>query len=401
MKSTYDEDKQQWRFWPIICLSFLYPINNSLIGLAIPLYYFKQGVPIQIIGLLAASITITYCFSPILFNRFSDRIGRKKSIGIALLGTSLAQLIFYFTLEPSIFFIARLIEGLVMGLYWANLQATISENANHNPNKYIAKFNFAWNSGVLSGFLLGALILFRIDDLTIIFYIAPILVFIGLIITILFFREAHPNNLKTIELDESDLAANLNSKTKNREILGIYVPLLLPILFVVAFSFQKSSLNLLYSIKSELLGFDTYTVYLLAFFSLTTQLFSTSLSSYLSIKALKRISIVCLIVLIIINFLFAINSNFLIFVALFFIMGFFAGIIYSFGLKLSILLNAKHQTSRYSSICESSMGLTFLVIPIMSAYIATINIDYGFFAISFGFVLFLMVSLIFLKKLKS
>jgi MFS family permease len=400
MKSTNDEVKQQWRFWPIICLSFLYPINNALINLAIPLYYFRQGVPIQVIGLLAASITMTYCFSPILFNRFSDRIGRKKSISIALAGTSFAQLIFYFTLIPPIFFIARLIEGLVMGLYWSNLQATISENANHNPNKYIAKFNFAWNSGVLSGFLLGALILYRIDDLTIIFYIAPILVFIGLMISIFFFIEAKPNNIKTIELDRSDLKADLDTKTKNRELLGIYVPLMLPILFVVAFSFQKASLNLLYSIKSELLGFDTYTVYLLAFFSLTTQLFSTSLSSYLSIKTLKRISIICIISLIIVNFLFAINSNFLIFVALFFIMGFFAGIIYSFGLKLSILLNAEHHTSKYSSICESSMGITFLVIPIMSAYIATINIDYGFFAISFGFVLFLIISLIFLKKLK-
>ncbi|TFG27211.1 MAG: MFS transporter [Promethearchaeota archaeon] len=400
MNLTHGDDRQYWRFWPIVCLSFLYPINNALINLAIPLYYFKQGVPIQTIGILAASMTITYCFSPILFNKVSDKIGRKKSIGIALMGTSFAQLIFYFTLDPPIFFIARLIEGLVMGLYWSNLQATISENAKHDPNKYMAKFNFGWNSGVLSGFLLGALILFRIDDLTIIFYIAPILVFVSLIITLLFFKETDAVKLNRIVLNEYNNGSNLNPEIKNQQRIDPVIPLIMPVLLVVAFSFQKASLNLLYSIKSEILGFDTYTVYLLAFFSLTTQLFSTSLSSYLSIKTLKRVSIICIIALIIINFLFAINSNFLIFIALFFIMGFFAGIIYSFGLKLSILLNAEHKTSKYSSICESSMGLTFLIIPIMSAYIATININYGFYAISFGFVIFLIVIQIFLKKIK-
>ena len=261
------KDKQEWRFWSIVCLSFLYPLNNAIINLAIPLYYFKQSVPIQIIGgILVASITMTYCFSPILFRKYSDKIGRKKSVCIAMIGTSFAQMIFYFTLEPLIFIISRLIEGFVTGLYWSNLQASISENVKNDPDKYIARFNFGWNSGVLSGFLLGALILFNTNDLRIIFYFAPLLIFLSLIIAIIFFREINPNIWKKIESSEYDNIFNSNLKEESYNISKFYIPIILPVLLIIAFAFQQASVFLLYSIKSEILGFETYTVYLLAFF---------------------------------------------------------------------------------------------------------------------------------------
>ncbi len=69
------ENYQQWRFWPLICLAFLYLINVALINLATPLYFFKQGTEIVIIGFLVVGSTITYCFSPILLYKLSKKLG--------------------------------------------------------------------------------------------------------------------------------------------------------------------------------------------------------------------------------------------------------------------------------------------------------------------------------------
>ena len=388
---------EDWRFWPVICIALLYPINNSLIALAIPLYFFRQGVDVRFIGIIAAGAAMTYCFSPILFKNVADKIGRKLCVIIALLGTSLAQLVFYFTLDPLIFFISRLSEGLVTGLFWPNLQASISDNAFQDHRRKLSRFNFGWNSGVLLGFLTGALILFVIDDLKIIFFTAPILVFSATLISILFFQESKKYNAKTVNPERMTEYANSNfHKSKDYRI-----PKILPILLVTSFAFAKGSVNILYPIKSEIIGFELYTVYLLAAFALLTQLISTTFASYLSIKSLKKVVMVCLFSLIIIFIFFGITTDFLIFAILYLLMGFFAGILISFGIKLSLMQNVKYQTSKYSNILESSIGLAFLITPIFAAYLASNDLTLAFYIISLGFSLYLISSLILLRKLQA
>ncbi len=387
---------QKWRFWPVICLALLYPINNSLIALAIPLYFFRQGVDVRMIGLIVAGAAMTYCFSPLLFKNIGDKIGRKSSVTIALLGTSLAQLIFYFTLDPIIFLVSRLAEGLITGLFWTNLQSSISDNAFQNHNRQLSRFNFGWNFGILSGFLIGALILYIIDDLKIIFFAAPVLVFVATFISLLFFQESQKYNVDTVDLDRISGHSNSNyNKSKDYKI-----PKILPILLVTSFAFAKGSINILYPIKSEIIEFEPYTVYLLSAFSLITQLISTTFSSYLSLNSLKKAAVICLTALLVIFFFFGINTDFFIFAILYLLMGFFAGILISFGIKLSLMQNVKYQTSKYSNIIESSLGLTFLITPIFAAYLASIDLTLAFFAISVGFAIYLIIALILLIDLQ-
>jgi len=387
---------QKWRFWPVICLAILYPINGSLIGLAIPLYFFRQGVDLIIIGLIIAGIPMTYCFSPLLFKNIGDKIGRKNCIIIALLGTSIAQLLFYFTLDPILFLISRLTEGLITGLFWTSLQSSISDNALHDHNKKLSRFNFGWNSGVLIGFLTGALILYFIDDIKIIFYVAPLLVFSATLISILFFQESKKYNLDMVDPDR--ITGHSNSNFSNSKDYNI--PKILPILLVASFAFTKASINILYPIKSEIIGFEPYTVYLLASFAIMTQLVSTTFASYLSINSLKKASVISLFSLFIIFILFGINTDFIIFGILYLFLGFFAGILISFGLKLSLLLNVKHQTSKYSNILESSIGVAFLITPIFAAYLASTDLNLAFFTLSMGFAIFLIIGLILLNNLR-
>ena len=175
----------------------------------------------------------------------------------------------------------------------------------------------------------------------------------------------------------------------------------MPILLVASFAFAKGSLNILYPIKSETIGFEPYTVYLLASFAIMTQLVSTTFASYLSINSLKKASVISLFSLFIIFILFGINTDFIIFGILYLLLGFFAGILISFGLKLSLLLNVKHQTSKYSNILESSIGVAFLFTPIFAAYLASNDLNLAFFTISMGFAVFLIIGLILLKNLRT
>ena len=99
-----EESYRKWRFWPVLCLAFIYAFNSPLITLATPIYFFQQGVDIKFISLLSTAITITYCFSPIAFNKISDKLGRRKSVIISVVGVAGAQFMYYFTLNPLFFF---------------------------------------------------------------------------------------------------------------------------------------------------------------------------------------------------------------------------------------------------------------------------------------------------------
>ena len=96
---------QNWRFWPILLLAFVFAFSSPLLMLATPIYFLQQGLQIKFISLLSIALTITYSISPILLNKFSDKLGRRKSVIISMVGAACAQLIFYITLNPFAFLI--------------------------------------------------------------------------------------------------------------------------------------------------------------------------------------------------------------------------------------------------------------------------------------------------------
>lgn len=396
MKST--EQSHYWRFWPVICVAFLYPLNAAMVGLAIPLYFFRQGVDIIMIGIIVSAQAFTYCFSPILLNKISDRINRRRSVILGVVGVCCAQCVYFFTLEPIPFLISRIVEGFMMGFIWANLQSSISDNIEHDHTKYIARYNFSWNFGILSGFLSGLIILYYVDVLEYIFYIAPVIMIFNSVIAILFLQE--PTNVSPVTRTKSN--ENNEIIEGNFANLAKYsIPIILPFLLIIAYCLGRVNANFLYPLKSEILGFEAYTVYLLAFFGFSTQIVTITLSSYLPMKYLKRMTVISLIALIIVSIFLAINSNFLIFIFLFLFLGFFTGILYGSSLKLVLALNIKKNTSKYSSIFESTIGMTFLIGPIFTAIIASVDINLAFYALSLVCLVFLIAILIFTRKISK
>jgi len=389
------EKYQEWKFWPVILLALLYPINGALIGTAIPLYFFREGVSLEFIGILLAGSAATYSFSPVLFNKLSDRLGRKKSLTIGMGGTLLTQLIFYITLDPVPFLLSRMAEGLIIGFYWSNLQSSISDNSLHNHRMMMARYNISWNAGLLIGLLLGTIFLFIIDDLLIIFYISPLIIIVNVLTIIFFFQDP-----EKIDLKKGVSFRNSNStetKGDNLKFTEYNIPLLIPILFIFIFSLARASVNLLYPLRSEMLGFGAYSVYLLIFFCIAFQLIGTSLANYVSFKKMKWVSVLCIGLLILVFIGFGRVFQFWIFFLLFIMSGLFNGLLYGFGLKLFINLNMQKNTSKYASLCESLIGTTFFLVPVMCGFIARIDIGLAFNVMSLIIGLFFIVSLVSMK----
>ena len=394
---------QKWRFWPVILLTSFYTINSSLIMLGIPILFFQKGISIGIIGFLSAAQIITYCFSPLLFNKVSDKLGRKKSIILAMVGVSFTQITYYILLDPIVFLIARFTEGLFLGLFAPNLQASISDNPSLDHGKYLSRLTLSFNSGGLIGLLFGALFLFFINEIILVFYIAPLLVISNAIIAIFFFQESTKlnSNIGIIEsANKKEKNLVLNNSNKSNEI-KYYIPVLIPIIFMFGFSFAVGSANFIYPIKSEILGFQPYSAYLLSFFAMFAQTISTYKASLSSIKRLKVASLISLIIVSLIIIFFGINENFYGFIILFVIIGLFTGILYGSAIKFFMILNLTNQTSKYSSIMESLSGITYFATQITAGFIGGISLELAFFTLSIILIAIFILNLLYMKKIKE
>ena len=181
----------------------------------------------------------------------STRINRKRSVILGIVGVAFAQMIFYFTLEPIPFLIARLIEGFMAGFIWANLQSSISDNIEHDHSKYMARYNFTWNLGIISGYLSGTLILYFIEDLRIVFYSAPFLIVANAILIIFFFQES-PKNNKIIHNSKKDRNQEKSPEVMKGNIINFTkysIPVIIPVLCIVAYCLARVSANFLYPLK--------------------------------------------------------------------------------------------------------------------------------------------------------
>ncbi|MCK4285365.1 MAG: MFS transporter [Candidatus Lokiarchaeota archaeon] len=398
---TEESIMQHWRFWPVICLVFIFAFSSPIVMLAAPIYFLQQGVEIIIISILSTALTITYSVSPIILNKLSDKLGRRKSVIIAMIGATFAQLVFYITLNPVVFLIERLFEGFILGFFFPNLQASISDNAEIDHQKYLARFNLSWGIAGVFGLLFGTLVLQFINDLRFLFYINPIFMAINVVIAFFFFQEpiSDKGETQNIDIDEN------NSKFEDQQqflATGKYIiPVIIPLLLILAVSFASGNGTLLYPIKSKILEYQPSSTFLVIVFATATQSLAMYLSSLVALKKLKLLSSLTLLIYAFMFVFFLITENYLIFIILFMFSGFFYGFLYGTASKLFLTLNIVKNTSIYSSISESFMGVSFFISQIFLGFVAGINVNFAYITLSIILVIIFFVSLPFLKKLKE
>lgn len=393
-------NSQKWRFWPVQLSVFIFAFSSPLLMLAIPIYYFQKGIEIKFISVLSIALTITYSVSPILLNKFSDKLGRKKSVIISMVGVACAQLIFYITLNPIVFLIERLFEGFILGFFFPNLTASISDAPNIDHQKYLARFNLSWSVAVVFGLLFGAIVLQFTDNLKFIFYINPIFPVMNSIIVILFFRESNSSNLntrtKSAVFDTKNLENQYSIKMSNH-----YIPVIIPLLFILYTSFAAGNGSLLYPIRSVILGFHESSTYVANIFASASQSIATYLVTLLPLMKLRLISIITLLVYPFIFFFFIVNEVYFLFIILFLFSGLFYGILYGAASKLFITLNVLKNTSKFSGISESSTAIAYFISQIFLGFIADINIGLAYFSLSVSLIIIFFINLIFMRNFKE
>ena len=394
---------QKWRFWPVILLAFFYTVNSSLIMLGIPILFFQKGTRIEIIGFISAAQIIAYCFSPILCNKISDKLGRKKSLIIAMVGTSCTQITYYIILDPYFFLIARFTEGVLLGFFAPNLQASISDNPKLEHSKYLSRLSLSFNSGGLVGLLFGALFLLFINDIIWVFYIAPLLMIANAIIVIIFFQESTKSTLNSalIEPEKINEPISIQDNYHKSNEFMYRIPVLIPVLFLFGFSFSTGSANFIYPIKSEILGFESSIAYFLSFVAMLTQTYSTYKASLWSINRLKGASLISIILVALNIIFFGINNNFYVFIILFATIGLFGGLLYGSAIKFFMVLNLTKKSSKYTSIMESLTGITYFTTQITAAFIGTLSLDLAFFTLSIILILISVFYLLSMKRIKE
>lgn len=391
----------KWPFWPLLLLALLYPINNSLLSLAIPLYYFNQGVNVEIIGILSSGSALTYCFSPILVNKFSNRIGRKKSLIIACIGGFFAEFLYFFSLNPIIFYISRLSEGFIMGFFWPSLQSSISDNLNINQDRLLSRYNFSWNFGLLFGYFLGFLVLFVLNEIILIFYISTMILFGMVIVGVGFFKEPVINGIdsQTIDVIKRKSSQNNDFKENENNFSQYLIPIIIPTLIIMIFAMIRTGVNLIYPLKSEVIGFPKYSTYLLSFLGLIMQTIFASFSSRISFRYLRGISYISIITIILTIIVFGLTTNFFTILIIFLIIGAAGGFFIGIALKIFLSMNIRNSTSKYSGIVESITGISFFLSPIILSLVAAISLNLSYYFMAGVIGLLLIIFLIFSIKI--
>jgi MFS family permease len=369
--------------------------------LAIPIYYFQQGIEIKFISVLSIALTITYSISPILLNKYSDKLGRRKSVIISMVGAMFAQLVFYITLNPIVFLIERLFEGFILGLFFPNLTASISDTPNIDHQKYLARFNLSWGVAAVCGLLFGAIFLHFTNDLKLIFYISPVFLIVNCFIAILLFEESISPDLNTRNNNPNFDIKNLENNQHLSKISNYYIPIVIPLLFILYTSFAAGNGSLLYPIRAEILRFHESSTYFVNIFAAVSQSIATYLITMLPLIKLRLVSIITLLVYPFIFIFFVANEIYFLFIILFLFSGFFYGILYGAASKLFITLNVLKNTSKFSGISESSVALAYFISQIFLGFVADIDIGLAYFSLSVSLIIIFFINLVFMRNFKE
>ena len=392
---------QKWRFWPILCLAFIFAFANPLLMLATPVHFLREGVPIKFISLLSIAMTITYSISPILLTKISDRLGRRKSIIISMIGATGLQLIFYITLNPFVFLVERLLEGFILGFFFPNLTASISDVPNIDHQKYLAKFNLSWSIAIVFGLIFGAIVLLFTDNLAFIFYISPIILLVNIFIAIFLFQQYTPPNFESQDINTNFKINNPENNQDSPATSNYFIPVIIPLLFILYTSFAAGNGSFLYPIRSELLGFSPSSTYFVNIFAVVAQSIAMYFASVLALNKLKLVSIITLSVYPFLFIFFIFNEIYYLFILLFLFSGFFYGMLYGAASKLFIALNVLKKTSKYSGILESSTGLSFFISMLILGFIADVSILLGYFSLTLSLLVIFFITLFFIRKFKE
>ena len=128
---------------------------KTLGGSGVDLFGFHFGIGI-IVGFIIAAFTVAQLLSALMWGRFSDRVGRRPTLLIALTASGLAYLIFGFANSLFLLFLSRIVQGAGGGTVGV-IQAYVADStAPRDRARALGWLSATTNLGVALGPVLGS-----------------------------------------------------------------------------------------------------------------------------------------------------------------------------------------------------------------------------------------------------
>lgn len=374
-----------YRAWPVFLLAFIRLFYVSIFERALSNYlYYDIGIRASVLGFISSAGALVYIVAPLV-----GQIITKKYLGIrnALILTSVLtplltglQIIY-----PEAWFLitCRILLGLTMGFFWPNCLNLLSKwqkgSSIERSKKNFAFFNLSWNSGFISGLLIGFVWAFSWSDFlammiswSLSFLLIPVSFFIKKEKTLdmpkelVIYQSEDP--LSHLDIKE-DLV--INSKTPM-----IVFPILFSWVNIIFLTISKSIFVFGYPVlvKALLSEEFSYLTYLVQCGIQIMQLLGLIWINSMKIYNRKLASLVSIISVFTVTFTIALIGNIWYISIITAIVGLFLGLIHGVGMKIMLEYGAAENTSKYATINEILIGIGFGITPIIAGYVVEVNI---------------------------
>ena len=394
-----------YRVWPIFMLSFCRLFFLSIFERAFQNYiYFYQDVSESMLGIISSAPAIAYIFGPILGHLITKKLGIRNSIIISSVGTPIlvaAQMIYF---EPIYLIIIRVINGLLLGIFWPNCYNLLSRwqsvSSDAKSNKNFRYFNFSWNLGFISGLLVGYFWAFALDE-----YFAMTFAFVisfSLPLFSLFLRkESELNHVDKNFINKNNdtkLDSNIvHQDQQNSNNKLIVYPILFSWIVLLVYAASKSVFRFSIPVFLKNSGSPSYYSYLIQLAMQVGQLGGLTWSNSMKIYS-RKISVYVSLIMILFSSIAIVLVQDILYIAIISAsIGLFIGLIQGTSLKIMIDYGAAKNTKKYSTINEVLKGIGFGLTPIAAGFIAEINI-YGVFVFLIILVVSVIIPLLYLSR---
>nr|MDO8112261.1 MFS transporter [Candidatus Sigynarchaeota archaeon] len=362
-------------FSPIYFLSFSGDLLGSLMIVACVLVGNRLGLTGIITGVLGSAYGMSYMFSPAIFGRISDKIGRRKSLMVASTGFTIISGIFLaFPTNVFLLVAGQIAVGCLYGFWWCSIEALISETstpANHQTK--VNLFCVSWSLGYMLGPFLGPIL----EIIEQIFSFLILFIFSIANFAVIYF--CIPGSLegakRRAEIESAPFIADQSMDPRSTK--RVMLASIILVLSIFTYAFTKSFfIGLFPDIAKNPPGvFDSpqhigwggwETGIALLVFGLArtiTFIIQNKLKNHsvgLRVMLALALSGSC--------FLFITTTAFLAYLVFFALVGVLSGLLYTMTLELLLQLN-KEKKGRIAGLFESAIGIGTMLSPLLGGFV--------------------------------
>lgn len=342
--------------------------------------FYDGGTNIYVlIGLLTATYPLAQFFGASIIGAWSDKVGRKKALTISLVGTFVGYLVFAFGIyEQSILmlFISRLIDGFTGGnISIARSMMSDLASSEEDKVKNMGMIGMAFGLGYIIGPFIGGKLaspdIVSWFNLTTPFFFAAILSLINIILVLAIIRETYFPK-KSAKMIFKNPIMNVWRAFKSKSHSDIFVVIFL---FSLGFSFFTQFFQVY---LHQVFDFDAKQIgNLFAFVGVSIAIAQITITRFVSTRYKpQRVLSFVPFVLVVTYLLIIFAENVIWLYPILLLLAILEGLSQPNVQAFLSKITHKDSQGEIFGINQSLLSLSIAIPPVISGYLAKINIDY-------------------------